>query len=102
MKKSFKTFSLILSSVLFITSSSVCVTASAFQYDDELINRNYEPIENEDEFVKYWKNKEAAEQNKNVIFSFYADAEKTEQLDNDDLPINRLFIIQSQLKRDTL
>ncbi len=88
MKKSFKTFSLILSSLLFISSSSVCVSASAFQYDDEMLNRNYEPIENEDEFVKYWKDKEAAEQNKNVTFSFYADAEKTELLDNDDLPIN--------------
>ena len=91
-----------MSSVLFITSSSVCVSASAFQYDDEMLNRNYEPIENEDEFVKYWKNKEAAEQNKNVIFSFYADAEKTGQLDNDDLPTNLPVYYTVTAKRDTL
>lgn len=69
MKKTFKAFSLILSSILLTVSTPVCLYASAPQNAEALIKDGYVPIEDEDDFVKHWKDKEAADINKNVVFA---------------------------------
>lgn len=89
MKKTFKAFSLILSSILLTVSTPVCLYASAPQNAEALIKDGYVPIEDEDDFVKHWKDKEAADINKNVVFAYYADAEMTERLDGNALPLEQ-------------
>ncbi len=98
MKKTIRAFSIVLSSILVLTSTSVCLFASETENSEIPIEDGYVPIGNEDDFMKHWKDKEAAEKNKNVVFSYYADAEMTEPLDGSALPLGQTIYYTAEAK----